>query len=367
MERLAHVDVSIDSPDPEVYLSIRGGNVKRALRGLENLMAAMPKPKRTLVSVSAVALRDNLDSLNAFPSLLSRLGVGSFVLQGSVDYNSYSRDQYVGDREDLAWHLESLRAACKQHRVDLVLTMPARMAAEETQDEAGIARFITKAGGDVSRSRQCLLPWEVPYIDKDGRVFPCCYAGAEGTVQLGDVRDNDFDEIWLGEPYQRFRRSLLQGLSLEPICQRCTGVAIGRHPLAGYQAMIEPEQLDISDRRVRVTIRNTGSRTWTSDDHIRIGTTAPRDCASRLWHSTWLSRNRACSFNEPRVGPGQEATFTFLIGRHHRPAHQEFQAVADGVCWLPNTRFSVTLGQTGMVHRYAMKLAYAAQRASRGR
>ena len=229
MEGLAHVDVSIDSPDPDVYRSIRGGNLRRALAGLANLMAAMPESRRARVSVSAVALRQNLASLPSFPALLRDVGVGSFILQGSVDYNSYSRDQHPGDLPDMAAHLDALRSGCDEHGIDLVMTMPERTAAEERPEDSDPDRFPAAAGGGPSQTRQCMLPWEIPYIDRDGKVFPCCYAGAEGDAALGDLREREFDQIWRGTAVP----------TLPAVPDRGPVPPVGAHQLHGWGARRE--------------------------------------------------------------------------------------------------------------------------------
>lgn len=42
LEHLAHINMSIDSPDPVTYCQVRGGSLNRSLRGLGNLMAVSP-------------------------------------------------------------------------------------------------------------------------------------------------------------------------------------------------------------------------------------------------------------------------------------------------------------------------------------
>src|SRR5690606_35607048 len=84
LRHLATINVSIDSPDPDVYRAVRGGNVERAMQGLRNLMAVIDDPER--VCVSSVAMRATLPSLRAFPGLLAELGVRRYSIQGVVDY-----------------------------------------------------------------------------------------------------------------------------------------------------------------------------------------------------------------------------------------------------------------------------------------
>lgn len=60
----------------------------------------------------------------------------------------------------------------------------------------------------------CVLTW-------DGLVVPCCF-DKDATHQLGDLKQNTFDEIWQGEKYQEFRASILRSRSEIDICSNCT-------------------------------------------------------------------------------------------------------------------------------------------------
>ena len=60
----------------------------------------------------------------------------------------------------------------------------------------------------------CVLTW-------DGLVVPCCF-DKDATHQLGDLKQNSFNEIWQGEKYQEFRASILRSRSEIDICSNCT-------------------------------------------------------------------------------------------------------------------------------------------------
>ena len=97
-----------------------------------------------------------------------------------------------------------------------------------------------------------------------------------------------------------------------------------------------------------VRFRNTGTEAWASGT-VQVGTATPWNRASEAEHATWLSRDRPCSFSEPLVPPGELGTFTFRTYIPARRAQEEFQLVANGTHWLPNTRF-VVVTPTAMRH-----------------
>src|ERR1051325_7548535 len=98
IRHLSMINVSIDSPDPDIYRAVRRGNVHRALAGLRNLMAAIDRRER--VMVSSIAMRENLASLVGFPQLLGDIGVRRYAVQAVVDYNDYAVGQRLLDHPE---------------------------------------------------------------------------------------------------------------------------------------------------------------------------------------------------------------------------------------------------------------------------
>ncbi len=335
---LAHINVSIDSPDPAIYRSIRGGSLPRAWRGLERLARAFEDPRR--ISVSSVAMRSNLASLAAFPALLAELGISHYIVQGIFDYNEASQNERLL-HQVAAEQFALLRSACTSHGVELTLTTPERSEADVNDPEGAIRRFYGEVPPSPGETRQCMLPWEIPYIDKDGRVFSCCFAASSGDLSLGRIGPDSLEDVWTGAQYVKFRSDLLDSDTTPDICRRCTAVPLGVHPLTEYGAVFVGSQVSPGeDALVVVRMRNTGRRNWSPDDPIKIGTIGPRDGASPLHHRSWLEHNRPATITESAVAPGGEATFRFRINR--APSiRQEFQLVVDGLCWIPETAFEI--------------------------
>lgn len=67
----------------------------------------------------------------------------------------------------------------------------------------------------------CWKMWHSCVVTWDGLVVPCCF-DKDATHRLGDLKNNNFREIWQGKDYQQFRASLLQGRDQIDICTNCT-------------------------------------------------------------------------------------------------------------------------------------------------
>jgi radical SAM protein with 4Fe4S-binding SPASM domain len=353
LQHLAGVNISIDSPDPKIYREIRGGNLEKALEGVRNLTAVIDDPSK--VTVSSVMMNTNIESLVAFPGLLSKLGVEKYVLQGLIDYNPGLENEDLLRQNGPSSHLDKIKQACADTGIELILTLPEHVAAElaSASDTPG-----KQAIPPESKARQCCLPWEIPVIDRNGQVFPCCYAESNSTAVLGDLNQASLQSIWQGEKYREFRQNILDGRTTPAICQRCTLVPSGVHPLRLYSAMILREKSEIGATHARLCVQNTGTCTWTHDNPVLIGTSNPRSRTSAYFCPSWLSSDRVAAFIENRVPPGSTATFEFQIAPSAEVLAESFELLVEGKCWLPNTRFELSPGGKAHPGPYSAKILY---------
>jgi radical SAM protein with 4Fe4S-binding SPASM domain len=336
---LMHINVSIDSPDPATYRAIRGGELEHALRGLRNLMTCIDNPDR--VTVSSVAMSSNLATLAQFPPLLAELGVKRYVLQGLAQFSAECERESLLDPVAAAEAVERLRFACREAGVQLASLVGDRIDSAIASDEGIPATSPPFQGAARNVAKVCSLPWEIPFIDKDGRVFPCCYASTQSSELLGDLRTESLHAVWEGQRYQRFRADILEGSTTPEVCRSCTIVPFGDHPIRSFAAELLLERSNLRANELVLLARNTGSRTWTPADSIRIGTANPRDHSSPLATAGWLSSNRVTTFCEDRVRPGEIATFRFTVLPVAGCPLEMFQLLAEGSSWIPNTRFRV--------------------------
>ncbi len=68
---------------------------------------------------------------------------------------------------------------------------------------------------------QCWKMWHSCVITWDGRIVPCCF-DKDATHELGQLGSSSFREIWNGNQYTNFRKSLLMSRSEIDICKNCS-------------------------------------------------------------------------------------------------------------------------------------------------
>lgn len=346
LPHLIHINVSIESPDAALYREIRGDDIEHALRGVRHLMAAITDPQR--VTVSSVLMHKTLDSLLAFPPLLAQLGVKRYCLQGMLDHNPDLRQEHLVHYQDVAGKLEQLKEICNQAGVELLFALPQRLDLELREPiKARVSYFQPTAAVPKAETRQCFIPWENPYIDKDGRVFPCCNASAETECVMGNLLEQEFAAIWEGELFQQFRNALLDGRTMPAVCRYCTTAPLGEHPFRQYAAAIQFDHSKLDNpEELRLVVQNTGLQPWTQTNPVQIGTTNPKDRVSIYFHPEWLSANRIATFTEEIVPPGSLATFHFPITLVPHGLPEVFQLLVPGIGWLPNTCFQIHTKQS---------------------
>jgi len=68
---------------------------------------------------------------------------------------------------------------------------------------------------------QCWKMWSSSVITWDGKVVPCCF-DKDAKHVMGDLNSQSFEEIWNGDAYQSFRKSILRSRSEIEICKNCS-------------------------------------------------------------------------------------------------------------------------------------------------
>ncbi|HYP14836.1 MAG TPA: radical SAM protein [Bryobacteraceae bacterium] len=343
LKNLRHVNISIDSPDPEIYREIRGGDVSRALQGMTAIAAAMPD--RVDVSVNSVVMKSNVRSLLQFPAILERAGVPFFSLNGLHDYTEELRQEHIFSGRSLQTFLPSrrlhvvldqLKAECESHGIKLLLTRRTQLDFYRP-DLAALEYFTVDPNKPVSRA--CTVPFDSMYVDSNGKVFPCCQAA--GSEPLGDLRLETAEQIWHGEAFAKFRNDLLQPETTPKICRPCSAAPIGEHPFRLYRAEMGSVRTSPEDSSIHFEVRNTGTLTWDRDNPLRVGSTRPIDRESAHYHPSWQSRNRVAEMAEDVVLPGQKATISFQMTPAHVNGPETFQLLVEGHFWLPDTQFDL--------------------------
>jgi radical SAM protein with 4Fe4S-binding SPASM domain len=188
---LDRIIISIDGTTQDTYAAYRvGGQLEKVLEGTRSLIKwkKQLRSRTPFVVFQFLVVRPNEHQVAEVKSLARKLGVDDVWLktaqiydygQGSpliptIDY--YSRYRPNGDG---TW---SVKNKLLNH---------------------------------------CWKMWHSCVITWDGQVVPCCF-DKDADYPMGNLQTERFSALWRGQPYRRFRESLLRSRSEIEMCRNCT-------------------------------------------------------------------------------------------------------------------------------------------------
>jgi radical SAM protein with 4Fe4S-binding SPASM domain len=183
--------ISIDGTTQSAYSSYRiGGSLEKVIEGTKNIVSAKKewKSKTPHVVFQFLVVAPNEHEIPEVQKLAKQLGVDQVVFKTAQIYNHENGSPLIP----------------KQERY---------------------SRYRKNSDGSFSIKNKldnhCWKMWHSCVVTWDGKVVPCCF-DKDAHFVLGDLKKNSFREIWNGEGYNHFRKSLLVSRSDIEICRNCT-------------------------------------------------------------------------------------------------------------------------------------------------
>ena len=108
---------------------------------------------------------------------------------------------------------------------------------------------------------------------------------------------------------------------------------------------------------ITLTAKNTGNQSWSNTNvPARLGTFAPTNHGSALYHPSWVNQIRPATVNQAVVMPGENGTFTFTVNVPNISGtyYERFNLVAEGAAWMQDPDFSIQLNVTKSTYKWQM-------------
>lgn len=231
-DRVQKLHISFDSHDKVAFEGLRVradfDTVVQHVREILPLAAERGVP----VGFVAVLMADNLLHLAEFVDFLADLGATearSDIRVQPMLYNAKGCEgRTVTDRFTTAEIERELDRACERARARKInfyvdFDEPLRRAVTVVPPHVrGIMPDMLIHMTETIRERYphfCRMASYYTKIEPDGRVFPCCRAPDE--LEMGNVKETPFEEIWNGERYRTFRRRMFAG-DYPNACKTCS-------------------------------------------------------------------------------------------------------------------------------------------------
>ncbi|MFQ5424344.1 MAG: radical SAM protein [Phycisphaerae bacterium] len=208
------VNFSIDAATAETYATIRGGDLGRVLKKIEMLqeMKREGDRKQPHVSMSFVAMRDNIHELPDFVRTAVRLGAMRVFVEDLIGWEDGANGNHpASDHPEWSAFVREARRLAGEAR--MLLQLPERMLGET----AGVPAAVKEDDG-TSACRATGLTccgWiDAVYVNQNGRLDPCCLI--HGVADMGCVHDGPVHE---NRKYRQVKELLLSG----KVFDRCAG------------------------------------------------------------------------------------------------------------------------------------------------
>jgi radical SAM protein with 4Fe4S-binding SPASM domain len=182
--------VSIDGLTQDSYAAYRvGGQLDKVLDGTRELVRLKKelRSKTPHIILQCIAFNHNAGELARMKDLARSLGVDQLKIKTAQVYDF-------------------------EHGHDMIPT-EGRFARYE--HAAGLLRIKNKL------LNHCWRLWHACVITWDGSVVPCCF-DKDASHSMGSLKKNSLREIWYGQRYDAFRRSLFKGRKEIDICKNCS-------------------------------------------------------------------------------------------------------------------------------------------------
>jgi len=183
--------ISLDGTTQETYEQYRvGGKIDKVLEGAKNIVKWKKKLKsqKPYVVFQFLVVKPNEHQIEDVKQLAKDIGVDDVGLK-TAQINDY------------------------QHGTELIPTIDY------------YSRYKNNGNGTYSIKNKlldhCWKMWHSCVITWDGLVVPCCF-DKDAEYVMGDLKTQTFEQIWNGDKYLNFRKSLLKGRSEIEMCKNCS-------------------------------------------------------------------------------------------------------------------------------------------------
>ncbi|MDY6782329.1 MAG: radical SAM protein [Cyanobacteriota bacterium] len=211
---LRKVNISIDSPYPDIHDKIRGipGAWTKATAGFQYLR---PWLKSGRMQINTVVHQLNYLSLIDLPDFAVSLGADRINL---IPMDEHTPDFQRLTLEQIQDYNQRIAPVIAEKGVKFGLIDNPKKAYIFGETAAEIEQSLTgRYAHSYYDSHLCFAPWTHALIDHIGQVSVCCML--PNSPIIGDLRSSSFTEIWNGEAYQALRNPTY--LPLFETCRNC--------------------------------------------------------------------------------------------------------------------------------------------------
>ncbi len=229
---VSFVQLSLDAATPKTYERIRLGSTWTKMRyNLDqfNKHRDSDSSKRCHLTLCFVLMKSNIQELPDFVRLAKKVRADAVYGQHVIPITEEGkRESLIEEPERYNRYQDEARQQADHLGVPLQIPNPYPVSGDPKDSFDAISS--TKNDDEpplelppphAHYKIPCCLPAKSVYILYDGRVYPCCHPFAHQKMQLGDLKEQNFSEIWNSSSYRNLRSGIVTG-DAPLICRKCS-------------------------------------------------------------------------------------------------------------------------------------------------
>jgi len=185
---LSNLSISVNSFDEKVFAETRSGasitkiteNIKRFIEIKKNLNASKP-----IVSFRAILMKETEPHMEDLIFKSDELGVDVLYIQLFMSI--------VADEKLCTSSLSQNEIEAFSNKL------------EEWKKKIKMSIITESFGKSSNNLGQCKLPWFSPNITAEGYVTPCCTINNPSILNMGNIFNTPFEQIWNSDKFVDFR------------------------------------------------------------------------------------------------------------------------------------------------------------------
>ena len=189
--KLDKLIISVDGITQEVYEQYRiGGNIDKVIEGTKEILKQKKRLNSNLPHVvwQFVVFKPNEHQIEAVKKLGRELGVNEVKIKTAQIYDFENGSNLIPEQSQYSRY---------------------------RKNEKG--NYVIKN----KLLNQCWRMWQGCVITWDGKIVPCCF-DKDAKHKLGNLKLQNFKDVWFSTEYNHFRKSILKVRSKIDICNNCT-------------------------------------------------------------------------------------------------------------------------------------------------
>jgi|GEM_PF-1436673 len=241
---------SVDSPTAQNFEKIRvGAKFEKTVEAIKEFLELRRQLKsKTVVTVNFTITKDNMHELGAMVEFCHehfKEVVPTFARGYGYDLQ-VQQARALQNTAEIQGYLQEAVAKAQMYKL--------------FELEHNLQTIMNDLTNPLDGKGPCYFPYYVVAVSWDGKVSPCCLF-YDYQMNLGNVHEKSFNEIWNGKAYQNFRMKLKSRRADINICNTCPLNDVSLHNMMHVVSKVPGMRFFTKEKYAPINRQNVGVQT----------------------------------------------------------------------------------------------------------